>query len=139
MTNVFTSAFSDFFCNYGGGGSTLGLVILMAFTGKSNRIKTLGRLSLPAAIFGINEPIIFGLPIVLNPIDGGAVYLRTSIKYNHGYDCDINWYSADYCRCAAAMDNTNLILRLAGYRKLCSLTVPACTASDGYGNLLPHS
>ena len=68
MTNVFTSAFSDFFCNYGGGGSTLGLVILMAFTGKSNRIKTLGRLSLPAAIFGINEPIIFGLPIVLNPL-----------------------------------------------------------------------
>lgn len=68
MTNIFTAGFSDFFCNYGGGGSTLGLVILMAFTGKSNRIKTLGRLSLPAAIFGINEPIIFGLPIVLNPL-----------------------------------------------------------------------
>lgn len=68
MTNIFTSGFSDFFCNFGGGGSTLGLVIMMAFLGKSNRMKTLGKLSLPAGIFGINEPIIFGLPIVLNPL-----------------------------------------------------------------------
>ena len=68
MVNIFTAGFSDFFCNFGGGGSTLGLVILMAFTGKSNRIKTLGRLSLAPAFFGINEPIIFGLPVVLNPL-----------------------------------------------------------------------
>ena len=68
MVNIFTSGFSDFFCNFGGGGSTLGLVFLMAFVAKSNRMKTLGRLSLPAGIFGINEPIIFGLPVVLNPI-----------------------------------------------------------------------
>lgn len=68
MTNIFTQGFSDFFCNFGGGGSTLGLVFLMSFVAKSNRMKTLGRLSLPAGIFGINEPIIFGLPVVLNPI-----------------------------------------------------------------------
>lgn len=68
MPNIFTSGFSDFFCNFGGGGSTLGLVMMMAFLGKSNRMKTLGKLSLPAGIFGINEPIIFGLPIVLNPL-----------------------------------------------------------------------
>ena len=68
MSNIFVAGFSDFMCNFGGGGSTLGLVIMMAFLGKSSRIKQLGRLSLPAAIFGINEPIIFGLPIVLNPI-----------------------------------------------------------------------
>lgn len=68
MTNIFTSGFSDFFCNFGGGGSTLGLVIMMAFLSKSKRMKTLGKLSLPAGIFGINEPIIFGLPVVLNPL-----------------------------------------------------------------------
>ena len=70
MTNIFTAGFSDFFCNYGGGGSTLGLVIMMAFLGKSQRISKLGKLSLPAAIFGVNEPIIFGLPVVLNPVIG---------------------------------------------------------------------
>lgn len=68
MKNVFTAGFSDFFCNFGGGGSTLGLVLMMSFIAKSKRMKTLGRLSLPAGIFGINEPIIFGLPIVLNPV-----------------------------------------------------------------------
>ncbi|WP_044567413.1 PTS sugar transporter subunit IIC [Anaerococcus provencensis] len=68
MTNVFTQGFSDFFGNFGGGGSTLGLVIMMSFMAKSERMRTLGKLSLPAGIFGINEPIIFGLPIVLNPV-----------------------------------------------------------------------
>ena len=68
MTNVFTSAFSDFFCNFGGGGSTLGLVLMMTFIAKSKRLKTLGRMALPAGIFGINEPIIFGFPMVLNVI-----------------------------------------------------------------------
>lgn len=66
MTNIFTAGFSDFFCNFGGGGSTLGLVIMMSFLAKSERLKVLGRLSLPAGIFGINEPIIFGFPIVFN-------------------------------------------------------------------------
>lgn len=67
-TNIFTAGFSDFFCNFGGGGSTLGLVLMMAFTAKSKRMKTLGKMALPAGIFGINEPIIFGLPMVLNVI-----------------------------------------------------------------------
>lgn len=68
MKNIFTQGFGDFFGNFGGGGSTLGLVIMMSFLAKSERMKTLGKLSLPAGIFGINEPIIFGLPIVLNPV-----------------------------------------------------------------------
>lgn len=85
MTNIFTSGFSDFFCNFGGGGSTLGLVIMMAFLGKSNRMKTLGRLSLPAGIFGINEPIIFGLPIVLNPLMAIPFILTPVVNTVIGY------------------------------------------------------
>ncbi|MCI5774040.1 MAG: PTS sugar transporter subunit IIC [Erysipelotrichaceae bacterium] len=85
MTNIFTAGFSDFFCNFGGGGSTLGLVIMMAFLGKSNRLKNLGRLSLPAAIFGINEPIIFGLPIVLNPLMAIPFILTPCINTIIGY------------------------------------------------------
>ncbi len=65
---IFTNPFSNFFCNFGGGGSTLSLVILMVTVCKSKRIKQLGRLSIVPGFFGINEPIIFGLPIVLNPV-----------------------------------------------------------------------
>lgn len=85
MTNIFTAGFSDFFCNFGGGGSTLGLVIMMAFVAKSNRLKTLGRLSLPAGIFGINEPIIFGLPIVLNPLMAIPFILTPVVNTIIGY------------------------------------------------------
>src|SRR5699024_11677504 len=51
----------------GGSGATIGLAILLLFFSKSKRYKTLGKISLPPAIFGINEPIIFGTPMVLNP------------------------------------------------------------------------
>jgi PTS system cellobiose-specific IIC component len=68
LPNIFTDPFSNFFTNFGGGGSTLSLVIVMVFFCHSQRIKKLGKLSLVPGIFGINEPIIFGLPIVLNPI-----------------------------------------------------------------------
>ena len=68
LPNIFTDPFSNFFTGFGGGGSTLSLVIVMVLFCKSQRIKQLGRLSLVPGFFGINEPIIFGLPIVLNPV-----------------------------------------------------------------------
>lgn len=68
LPNIFTGPFGDFFGNFGGGGSTLSLVLLMVFAGKSERMKKLGRLSILPGIFGINEMVIFGLPVVLNPV-----------------------------------------------------------------------
>ena len=60
LPNIFTGPFGDFFGNFGGGGSTLSLVFLMVFFGKSERMKKLGRLAIVPGIFGINEMIIFG-------------------------------------------------------------------------------
>ena len=68
LPNIFTDPFTNFFTTFGGGGSTLSLVIVMLLFCKSKRITQLGKLSLVPGIFGINEPIIFGLPIVLNPV-----------------------------------------------------------------------
>lgn len=51
----------------GGTGCTLGLCILM-FRSKSAQLSTIGKLALVPNICGINEPILFGVPIVLNPI-----------------------------------------------------------------------
>lgn len=68
LPNIFTDPFSNFFTAFGGGGSTLSLVIVMLLFCRSKRINQLGKLAILPGIFGINEPIIFGLPIVLNPI-----------------------------------------------------------------------
>ncbi|MBZ2175378.1 PTS sugar transporter subunit IIC [Schnuerera sp. xch1] len=68
LPHIYTGQFVDLFQTFGGGGSTLSLVIIMMLFCKSKRITQLGKLSIVPGIFGINEPIIFGLPIVLNPI-----------------------------------------------------------------------
>lgn len=52
----------------GGLGSTLGLCFYMAFFARSERYKKLGRISLLPSFFNINEPLCFGLPLVLNPL-----------------------------------------------------------------------
>ena len=57
----------QWFVFFGGIGGTLGLAFLLAFTSKSIVLKQLGKVSLLPAIFNINEPIVFGLPLVLNP------------------------------------------------------------------------
>ncbi|NLM67698.1 MAG: PTS sugar transporter subunit IIC [Enterococcus sp.] len=51
----------------GGAGATLGLILLM-MRSKVSEYRTIGKLSLVPGICSINEPVIFGLPIVLNPI-----------------------------------------------------------------------
>lgn len=52
----------------GGTGLTLGLVIAMVFASKSKQFKQLGKLTLLPGLFNVNEPILFGFPIVMNPI-----------------------------------------------------------------------
>lgn len=51
-----------------GAGNTIALAILMLFFSKSKQLKNLGKLSIIPSIFNINEPILFGLPLVMNPI-----------------------------------------------------------------------
>ena len=65
---IYTSAFK-FTYQFGGAGMTLSLCILMVFVAKSQRYKSLGKLALPANIFYINEPVIFGTPMVLPTVE----------------------------------------------------------------------
>lgn len=53
--------------NIGGTGSTLGLNILMLFS-KNKAVKKLGQLAIVPSLLNINEPVIFGLPILFNPV-----------------------------------------------------------------------
>ncbi|PZF90588.1 PTS cellobiose transporter subunit IIC [Listeria ivanovii] len=59
---------NDGFANYGGSGMTLGLLIAIFIASRRADYRDIAKLSIAPGIFNINEPVIFGLPIVLNPI-----------------------------------------------------------------------
>ncbi len=64
---IVTGQVIDQFVTVSGSGFTLGLVISMVLFAKSSHFKQLGKLALVPGLFNINEPIIFGMPIVFNP------------------------------------------------------------------------
>ncbi|HAP5893227.1 TPA: PTS sugar transporter subunit IIC [Enterococcus faecalis] len=84
LPNIFTEQFLQWFIWIGGAGTTLSLVVLMMFS-KSTYLKSLGRLSFLPGLFNINEPVIFGTPIVMNPILGipfiVAPLITTTLSY----------------------------------------------------------
>lgn len=58
----------DQFSTVTGAGMTIGLVVFMTFFAKSQQMKGIGKLALVPGIFNINEPVLFGVPLVLNPL-----------------------------------------------------------------------
>lgn len=69
-SNLVNFSFLSVFFEVGGGGCILGLAIVILVTAKSERYKAIGKITLPATICGISEPLTFGAPIVMNPILG---------------------------------------------------------------------
>lgn len=67
-TNIINTQFFANFVRLGGAGATLGLVVAIFLFGKSKRYKSLGKLAIGPLAFQINEPVIFGFPIVMNPV-----------------------------------------------------------------------
>lgn len=65
---ILTKPFIDTFVLMGGCGTSISLLTALLIFGKSRKNRNLGRLSLVPVLFNINETLIFGLPIVLNPI-----------------------------------------------------------------------
>lgn len=67
-TNILTRGFWTSFVVVGGGGITLSLLIAIFIFSKREDHKSIAKFSLIPGICGINEPVVFGLPLVLNPI-----------------------------------------------------------------------
>lgn len=65
--HIFTDQFTAILINMTGTGATIGLVIYMLFFAKSKETKQLGKLAIVPSLFNINEPVIYGAPIVMNP------------------------------------------------------------------------
>lgn len=68
LPNIINSSFIFLVSRVGGSGLTLSLAFFMAFFAKSKQLKEIGKMSLGPGIFNINEPIVFGTPLVMNPL-----------------------------------------------------------------------
>lgn len=69
LPNIVNKQFIETFTvGLGGTGMTLIVVIAILWFMRSRQLKEVAKLSAPAAVFNVNEPVIFGLPIVLNPV-----------------------------------------------------------------------
>lgn len=68
VEHTLTRNFLDVYAMHGGSGATLGLLIAIYLFSKKQEEKELFKIAIAPGIFQINEPVIFGLPMVLNPL-----------------------------------------------------------------------
>ena len=134
MPNIFTEQFLQWYVWIGGAGMTLALVILMMFS-KSESLRSLGRLSFLPGLFNINEPVIFGAPIVMNPILGIPFIIAPLVTTTLSYFLTVSnivpmmvnrmpftipspiaaWMSTDYSLRAGGLVIVNFLISLAIY------------------------
>lgn len=67
-SNILTPGVQQFVATLGGTGATLVITFMFAFMAKSKELRAVGKASSIPVAFGVNEPILFGAPLILNPI-----------------------------------------------------------------------
>jgi lactose/cellobiose-specific phosphotransferase system IIC component len=82
---AFTKAFFDSYATLGGAGNTLSLIFALLIARRGRRLGTVTKLSILPAIFNINETLLFGVPIVLNPVFLIPFMLTPSVLTVTGY------------------------------------------------------
>ena len=84
-TNIFNRSFISVFSAGTGSGMTGMLALAILLFGKRKEQRAVAKLSLVPAVFNINEPMIFGLPIVMNPIYAIPFILAPVVSITWGY------------------------------------------------------
>lgn len=68
VSHVFAQNAMDYVMNFGGTGSTFIIAYVLVIAAKSAQLKAVGKAAIVPASFSVNEPVLFGLPIIMNPI-----------------------------------------------------------------------
>ena len=68
--HIFSEPFYQWYVWIGGSGATIGLVLSALMFAKSPFLKSMSKMTIVPSLFNINEPVVFGLPIVMNPVLG---------------------------------------------------------------------
>ncbi|ALP37775.1 PTS lactose transporter subunit IIC [Paenibacillus sp. IHB B 3084] len=85
IPNIITMPFWDVYMSIGGSGITLALLICIMIASKREDMKEITKLSFGPGLFNINEPVIFGLPIMLNPLMAIPFIITPLITGTIGY------------------------------------------------------
>ena len=85
LPHIICNPFHSAFFSMTGSGLTGGLIIAIFLFSKREDFKAIARLAIPCGIFNINEPIIFGIPMVMNPILALPFFLAPMASVAVGY------------------------------------------------------
>ncbi|MGM9941705.1 MAG: PTS sugar transporter subunit IIC [Bulleidia sp.] len=83
--SIIATPFGSTFYSSTGSGITGGLIIAIMLFSKRDDFKAIAKLAIPCGLFNINEPIIFGIPMVMNPILGIPFFLAPLLCVTLGY------------------------------------------------------
>lgn len=86
LPRIFTTPFWVYFVVIGGCGSCLALAILLVRS-KSKQLRTIGGVGIVPAFFNISEPIIFGVPLMMNPVFFIPFLLTSTVNAIIAYVC----------------------------------------------------
>nr|WP_321241642.1 PTS transporter subunit EIIC [uncultured Tolumonas sp.] len=89
LPHIYVHAFWDFYLLIGGVGSTLPLAF-MALRSRSLQLRSAGKLGLLPSLFNINEPILFGFPIIMNPL------FLVPFLFAPLFNATLAWYLTDW-------------------------------------------
>ena len=85
IPNIISTPFMSCFSTVTGAGITGGLIIAVLLFSKRDDYRSICKLAIPCGIFNINEPITFGIPIVMNPIMGIPFMIAPIVTSAFGY------------------------------------------------------
>ena len=68
VSHVLAMNTMDYVMNFGGTGSTLVVAFIMLFAARSTQLKAVGKAAFVPGTFSVNEPVLFGMPIIMNPM-----------------------------------------------------------------------
>lgn len=100
--NIVSLTFSQVFMEFTGSGTTIGLLICIFIFSKRADNRAIANLSITPALFNINETVVFGIPVVMNPIlaipfiisplvSGTIAYFLTSIGFCGRIVLNVPW------------------------------------------------
>ncbi|KOC89751.1 PTS sugar transporter subunit IIC [Winslowiella iniecta] len=93
VPNIITMPFWDVYMSIGGSGLTIGLLTAVMLATKRKEMREIAKLSFGPGLFNINEPVIFGMPIMLNPILAIPFIITPLITGSIGYFATVTGFA----------------------------------------------